>query len=204
MGTPPACPHPWPAAPSPSARPSRGAPHLVITFRGAPAHDLGVLGVGGALLGRHRGGGSCRGGGGRRCQGGPRKRPPGHGSAPSCRREGLHRPGSAADFSLFSRQHQKAPPRLTASRMRVRTMYPDLEKVACPPARAESGAEPGDGWRPPHTPPQQPQAELVAPKGAQDPPPPGAAQAPSPPLRQMACRSKRTTFWSAGLLTVQA
>lgn len=48
----------------------------------------------------------------------------------------LHLPGSAA-FSLFIRQHQKAPPKLTASRMRVRTMYPDFEKDICPPGQAE-------------------------------------------------------------------
>lgn len=196
-------------SPQPQCPALRGAPHLVITFRGAPAHDLGVLGVGGALLSRHRGGGSCRGESGEGVSGtqGTPKPAPERGSTPSCPRGGLqHRPGSA-DFSLLSRQHQKAPPRLTASRMRVRTMYPDLEKAACPPTRAEREglSQGGDIQRPPFTPSHRPQAEPVGTQGCSAPPG-GAAPAPaaSPPLRQMLCRSKRTTLWSAGLLTVQA
>lgn len=166
-------------APTPSGSPQpqcltlRGAPHLVITFRGAPAHDLGVLGVGGALLSRHRGGGSCRGESGEGVSGtrGTPKPAPERGSTPSCPRGGLHhRPGSA-DFSLLSRQHQKAPPRLTASRMRVRTMYPDLEKAACPPTRAERErlSQGGTSKDPPLPPLTALRLSRLAPKGARHP-----------------------------------
>lgn len=50
-------------------------------------------------------------------------------------------------------------------------MYPDLEKVACPPARAESGAEPGDGWRPPPHPPNNPMLSRWHPRVLRTPPP---------------------------------
>lgn len=106
----------------------------------------------------------------------------------------LHLPGSAA-FSLFIRQHQKAPPKLTASRMRVRTMYPDFEKDVCPPGQAERAVPtPHQGLSPPPVPSQPADVGHLCIPGARV----------SPPLWQMACRSKRTTFWSAGLLTVQA